>query len=136
MGVLKIKTSENTWETIDNLSLNELKLKNTTTNEYEDIEDKIQNIADNAAVSIYIEVYSKQFISANRETYLRYKSESAPTTGTDGFESITKWFEELKDNEKTKKGFLIEHRTTDEGTYHLPYYWNSSAWTPLNAIWG
>jgi hypothetical protein len=59
MGVLKIKTSENTWETIDNLSLDELKLKNTTTNEYENIEDKIQNIADNAAISVYIEVYSR-----------------------------------------------------------------------------
>lgn len=130
MGVLKIKTGENIWETIDSLNLTSLKINN------QNIEEKIQNIADNAAVSIYIEVYSKQFTSADGETYLIYKSGATPSTKTDGFESITDWFAKLENNEKTKKGFLIEHRTTGEGIYHLPYYWNGSSWVLLNAIWG
>lgn len=135
MGVLKIKTGENTWETIDNLSLDELKLKNTTTNEYENIEDKIQNIADNAAISVYIEVYSKQF-REDGEAYLQYRSDTTPGNKDDGYSSLEQWFNYYPDAEKTKKGFLIEHRTVEGNTYHLPYYWNGTAWTLLNAIWG
>ena len=130
MGVLKIKTGENTWETIDNLNLASLKIND------QNIEDKIQNIADNAAVSIYIEVYSKQFTSADEGTRLIYKSDAVPSTSTDGYDSITAWFNTIEEKEKKQKGFLIEHRTVNSNTYHLPYYWNGSAWTLLNAIWG
>ena len=130
MGVLKIKTGENIWETIDNLNLASLKIND------QNIEDKIQNIADNAAVSIYIEVYSKQFTSTEEGTRLIYKSGAVPSTSADGYDSIAAWFNTIEEKEKKQKGFLIEHRTVNSNTYHLPYYWNGSAWTLLNAIWG
>ena len=139
MGVLKIKTGEKAWKTIDNLNLTSLKINN------QNIEDKIQNIADNAAVSIYIEVYSKQFTSAEEGTHLVYKSDKIPSKSDDGYESIAAWFNTIEEKEKKQKGFLIEHRTTNSGTYHLPYYWqvskdkegnDTSAWVLLNAIWG
>lgn len=124
MGVLKIKT-EDGWSAIEELNLTSLKINN------QNIEEKIQNIADNAAVSIYIEVYSKQF-----DENIRYKSDSVPSSSTEGYSSIADWFNTLDNKEKAKKGFLIEHRTIDTAVYHLPYYWNGSAWTLLNAIWG
>ena len=117
MGVLKIKTGENAWETIDNLNLTSLKINN------QNIEDKIQNIADNAAVSIYIEVYSKQFTSADEGTRLIYTSDAMPSTSNDGYDSIAAWFNTIEEKEKKQKGFLIEHRTVGNTTYHLPYYW-------------
>lgn len=133
MGILKIKTSENTWETIDNLTLDNLSLKTGIDENGDPKYEQVNNVIENAAVDVYIHVNS------NGTDYTSTEPEITDTGLT-----LMDWFNKAypitdpKARNKAIKGFLIEHRTVDSTTYHLPYYWNSSsnAWVPLNAIWG
>lgn len=133
MGILKIKTSENTWETIDNLTLDNLSLKTGIDENGDPKYEQVNNVIENAAVDVYIHVNS------NGTDYTSTEPEITDTGLT-----LMDWFNKAypitdpKARNKAIKGFLIEHRTVNSTTYHLPYYWNSSssAWVPLNAIWG
>lgn len=143
MGVLKIKTGidssgKDIWETIDNLTLDNLSLKTGEENgkpKYEQVNDVIEN----AAVDVYIHVNSDG---------TNYTSTDPEIKGDKL--TLEQWFNKAYPDESEKrnkaiKGFLIEHRTVGGATYHLPYYWqvskddqgkDTSAWVLLNAIWG
>ena len=131
MGVLKIKTSKDTWETINNLILDNLSLKTGVDENGNSKYEQVNNVIENAAVDVYIHVNSDStnYTSTDPEvtdaglTLMDWFNKAYPTT-------------EPKARNKATKGFLIEHRTTDEDIYHLPYYWNGSTWVLLNAIWG
>ena len=135
MGVLKIKTSENTWKTIDNLNLISLQvdesiLKKVQVDELylkksDDSYDNVNTVIENAAVDVYIECSTN---GGDPATVNAWFNTNYPAQNNDGTDN--------KARAKAIKGFLIEHRTIDNTTYHLPYYWNGSSWAPLNAIWG
>ena len=142
MGVLKIKTSKDTWETIDNLILDNLSLKTGVDENGDPRYEQVNNVIENAVVDVYIHVNSDG---------TNYTSTDPEITDT-GL-TLMNWFNkaypvtEPKARNKAIKGFLIEHQTiettpatdTTEAkytTYHLPYYWNGSSWVLLNAIWG
>ena len=109
---------------------------------------------DQQAINVYAEVDNDSTqASGGVKTTWQDGSSSANT-----YDTIDEWFEgeypapvqgdvnfddkELK-RRKIKTGFILEHRTTSTGTYHLLNYFKPSSqgadsgnWVPLNAIWG
>lgn len=157
MGTLKIKINNTgdisqDWQNINNLDLTTLEVANTiTSNGDANIEGNLSvgtsitldgkdlgKVIEDSAVTVYIHVNSNGTNS--------YSSTDSSVTES----SLMNWFNNAypansESRKKAVKGFLIEHRTIDNNTYHLPYYWNgskdeqgndTSAWVLLNAIWG
>ena len=111
MGVLKIKTGEDTWETIDNLKINTITSSNITSTN-----------STNANTSIKIEDGKLLINGDNLADYLAENTsackvgDTAEPTGTG------------------KTGDLYVQITT-EG-YSLLWYYDGSKWVRMNSIWG
>ena len=144
MGVLKIKinntSNANTdWETINNLKLDNLSLKTGEDPNGVPIYKGVNDVIKNAAVDVYIHVNSDGTNYTSTDPEIK-----------DDKLTLEQWFNKAYPDKsdariKAIRGFLIEHRTVGNTTYHLPYYWqvsenekkeDTSSWVLLNAIWG
>ena len=106
MGVLKIKTGENTWETIDNLNLSYLSSTNS----------------DNVNTSVEISNGNLLINGDNLADYLSENTSACKVGTADAPSGVG------------KIGDLYV-QITSEG-YSLLWYYSGTQWVRMNSIWG